>query len=277
MRFPQGRKRALTLSYDDGVEQDARLIEILNRFGLKATFNLNSGLFAPDGTVYPKGTIHRRLTLSAAKTLYADGPHEVAAHTASHPFLEALPPALALREILTDRAALENIFGVPVCGMAYPCGTHSDAVVSRLEAAGIRYARTTRAHKGFSLPADWLRLEATCHHKDPELMPLTERFLQSEPRGNPLLFYLWGHSYEFEADDNWNVIEAFAEKVGGRDDVWYATNIEAYDYIKAWEAMRFSADGELAQNLSSQTVWLCAGGETISVAAGEIKRIGDAK
>lgn len=34
MRFPQGRAKALTLSYDDGVEQDIRLIEILNRHGL---------------------------------------------------------------------------------------------------------------------------------------------------------------------------------------------------------------------------------------------------
>ena len=46
--FPGGLKRALTLSYDDGVEQDVRLIEIMNRHGLKGTFNLNSGAYAPD-------------------------------------------------------------------------------------------------------------------------------------------------------------------------------------------------------------------------------------
>lgn len=49
MRFPQGRAKALTLSYDDGVEQDIRLIEIMGKHGLKGTFNLNSGLYAEEG------------------------------------------------------------------------------------------------------------------------------------------------------------------------------------------------------------------------------------
>ena len=61
MRFPDGKSKALTLSYDDGVEQDIRLMELLEQYQVKATFNLNSGLYAPEGTVYPKGTIHRRM------------------------------------------------------------------------------------------------------------------------------------------------------------------------------------------------------------------------
>lgn len=49
MRFPGFRRKALTLSYDDGVVNDRRLIEIMNKYGLKGTFNLNSGLFSEDG------------------------------------------------------------------------------------------------------------------------------------------------------------------------------------------------------------------------------------
>ena len=60
MRFPGGKKKALTLSYDDGVEQDIRLIDIMKKNGLKGTFNLNSGCYAPEGTVYPAGTIHKQ-------------------------------------------------------------------------------------------------------------------------------------------------------------------------------------------------------------------------
>ena len=60
MRFPGGTPRALTLSYDDGVQQDLRLIELMNATGLRATFNLNSGCFSPEGTVSPQGQIHRR-------------------------------------------------------------------------------------------------------------------------------------------------------------------------------------------------------------------------
>ena len=40
----EGKKKAVTFSYDDGVTQDRRLVELLNRYGLKATFNLNSGI-----------------------------------------------------------------------------------------------------------------------------------------------------------------------------------------------------------------------------------------
>ena len=67
MRFPEGKSKALTLSYDDGVEQDRTLLDILNAAGLKCTFNLNSGCFPPEGHVWPEGQIHRRMTRSAVQ------------------------------------------------------------------------------------------------------------------------------------------------------------------------------------------------------------------
>ena len=63
-----------------------------------------------------------------------------------------------------------------------------------------------------------------------------------------MFFYLWGHSYEFEACKNWNVIEEFAEKVSGKPDIWYATNIEIYDYVTAFRSLVFSADGTRVYN-----------------------------
>ena len=103
MRFPGGRDRALTLSYDDGVEQDIKLIEILNKYGIKATFNINSGLYTPKGTVFPEGRIHRRMTHEASVELYKNSPHEVAVHSFSHPFLDKIPPASVIDEIIKDR------------------------------------------------------------------------------------------------------------------------------------------------------------------------------
>ena len=50
IQFPKGKRKALTLSYDDGVEQDIRLIENMKQHGLKGTFNLNSGLHDFDQT-----------------------------------------------------------------------------------------------------------------------------------------------------------------------------------------------------------------------------------
>lgn len=248
MRFPKGKAKALTLSYDDGVEQDIRLMEIMDKNGLKGTFNLNSGLYAPEGTVYQEGAFHRRLTARQVTEAYAHSGHEVAVHGLTHPFLEQLPENMAMWELLKDRENLENQFHTIVRGMAYPFGTYDDKTVDCLKKAGLVYGRTVISSHSFDIPKDWLRLEATCHHNDPELMSLAKKFVEETPYGNPWLFYLWGHSYEFEVNDNWNIIEEFAAFTGGHDDIWYATNIQIYNYIQAWQRLEFSVDGSLAYN-----------------------------
>lgn len=268
MRFPQGKKKALTLSYDDGVEQDARLIGIMDRYGIKGTFNINSGLFAPEGTVYPSGQIHRRMTAKSARALYGGSGHEVAVHTLTHPMLEQLSSPVMLEEVMRDRSNLEQMFGTIVRGMAYPYGTYSDSVVEGLKQAGIVYSRTVKFTEDFRIPTDWLRLEATCHHNNPNLMKLAQRFINEEPDRAPWLFYLWGHSYEFEANQNWDVIERFCELAGGRTDIWYATNIAVYDYITAYRRLQFSLDASLVCNPSALDLWLEKGGKIYEVKAG---------
>ena len=89
------------------------------------------------------------------------------------------------------------------------------------------------ASHSFALPQDWLRLCPTCHHNDPALFPLTQRFLDEDGPA-PALFYLWGHSYEFEEDGNWARMEEFLQLAGGRPEVWYATNLEVYRYVTAF-------------------------------------------
>ena len=209
IRFPNGRLLALTLSYDDGVQQDEKLISILNAHGIRATFNLNSGLFAPEGTVFPKGQIHRRLTESQVKALYDVSVHEVAVHCLTHRSLPEIPAPRMIHEIMEDRIRLEDLFGVIVRGSAYPFGTFNDTAVEALDLCGIAYCRTVISSHDFRLPSDWLRLEPTCHHDDPMLDELCDRFLASS---RPSLFYLWGHAYEFEAHDNWDRIEQFCSR-----------------------------------------------------------------
>ena len=273
MRFPEGRAKALTLSYDDGVEQDARFIDILNAHGLKCTFNLNSGCYAPEGTVYPEGRIHRRMTETQCTALYKNSGHEVAVHAYTHPFLENLPDSAVALEVLRDREKLEEQFGCIVRGMAYPYGTYSDAVVEVLRSCGRVYSRTTKSTEKFDIPTDWLRLPATCHHKNPRLTELSKTFAETEYTKHPKLFYLWGHTYEFEEADNWNVIEEFAEYIGGREDIWYATNIDVYEYIEAYKRLVFSCDGRTVNNPSARTVWLATSKQTYSIAPGETVRI----
>lgn len=269
MRFPGGKAKALTLSYDDGVEQDIRLIEIMKKHGLKGTFNINSGLYAAEGTVYPEGHIHRRMTKKMVEEVYGNSGMEVAVHGLTHPFLEQLPEVMCTKEILQDRENLEEQFGGLVRGMAYPFGTYNDAVVETLRRCGIVYSRTVVSTCKFDIPTDWLRLPATCHHNNPQMMELAHRLAEGEFNRAPALFYLWGHSYEFERDDNWDVIEEFAEYIGNRDDIWYATNIEIYDYIEAYRQLRSNVRGDQFYNPTGTDLYFTYNNKDYSVKAGE--------
>lgn len=256
IRFPNGLRKAVTLSYDDGVEQDIRLMEIFDKHGLKATFNLNSGLYAPEGHVWPKGQVHRRLTEEGVRALYCGSGHEVAVHTLTHPDLTALTQVEMIHEIYADRANLEKLTGSLVRGAAYPFGTYSDAVVDALRACGIVYCRTVESSHDFSIPRDWLRLKPTCHHADPQLMALTERFLKESASWTSRMFYLWGHAYEFEGADNWDLIERWADTISGRCDIWYCTNISLCDYVEASRRLLTSADGTMVTNPNAIRIWV---------------------
>ena len=253
MRFPGGYAKTLTLSYDDGVDQDIRLIDIMHRHGLKGTFNINSGLYAPEGHVWPEGEIHRRMTVTDSQKLYLNSGMEVAVHSLTHPFLEKLSQIDCTYEIMEDRKNLERDYGCDVRGMAYPFGTFSDEVVEVLRKCGISYARTVISTEQFLIPTDWLRLPATCKHTNPRLMELAREFVHASQNGEPMMFYLWGHSYEFERDDNWSVIEEFAEYIGKRDDIWYATNIEICDYVHSYKKLVVLEDEVF--NPTEETLW----------------------
>ena len=269
LRYPGGLRKALTLSYDDGVEQDIRLMEILDKHGLKCTFNLNSGCWAPEGKEYPAGTIHRRLPESRVLELYKNPNHEVAVHCLTHASLVELPAPQMVAEVMKDRENLEKAFGGIITGMAYPFGTYNDEVVEVLRMCGFRFARTVNSTHDFFVPQDWLRLPATCHHNDPKLMELADRFVEMNPPFDSKLFYLWGHSYEFEACDNWNVIEAFAEKVGGKEDIWYCTNSEVCNYTLMWKRVEISVDGHRFHNPTDMTFWFEQDGKVQKIGPGE--------
>ena len=256
IRYPGGLAKAVTFSYDDGVEQDIRLVDIFNKNGIKGTFNINTGSFAEEGHVYPKGQVHRRMSKSQTYELFANSPHEVAVHTLNHPFLEQLPTAMVLNEVLNDRKNIEEMFGTMARGMAYPFETTSDDVVNALKGCGIVYSRTTKTTGSLELQkTDWLRLAATCHHKSSELEKLSDKLINEKPTRAPWLLYVWGHSYEFESDDNWHIIENLCEKIGNKDDIWYATNIEIFDYITAYNSLVFSVTGNMVYNPTSTEVF----------------------
>lgn len=273
LRYPGGKGKALTLSYDDGVVYDIKLMEILNTYGLKCTFNISSDRFSKVSLLTDKENGDRRMTKEEAQKLYTDCGHEIASHGLNHAFMHLMPRSRIAYETLEDRKRLEDMFGGIVRGMAYPYGAYNDDVKKVLRDCGIVYARTTKDTEHCSLPTDWLEWHPTCHHSNKKLEELCDGFLNRTITEAPKVFYMWGHSYEFNDGNCWDVIEKFAKKMGNRDEIWYATNIEIHDYVEAWKQLRFSSDGSLVMNPTSTLIFLEVDKKIVEVLPGETKRL----
>ena len=262
--FPGGRHKVLTLSYDDGRLEDRRLVEIMNENGIRGTFHLNSGLKDwPD-----------RIPAEEWKELYRG--HEISCHTVLHPTISRCPLEQVALQVLEDRRELERIAGYPVRGLSYPNGSYSREIVQLLPGLGIEYARTVEETGGFGMPEDFLTWKATCHHKR-NLMEHAKNFAELHKTQYLYMMYVWGHSYEFTADNNWELIEEFCRFIGGRDDIWYAANIEIVDYMKAARNLKFTVDGDLVYNPGALSVWVSVeeNGEKkmVEVGAGQTVRL----
>ena len=254
--FPGGKFKALTLSYDDGKDADRKLVEILNRFGIKGTFHLNSGLLAQNG----------RIHADEVKSLYQG--HEVAAHSATHPTIARCPQEQMVHELFQDRIALEALVGYPVRGLSYPNGSHSPNIRAMLPLLGFAYARVVGSTHGFGLPEDWYQWQSTCHHNH-NLIDNAKKFVSFNKTQYLYLMYVWGHSYEFDLDQNWHLIEEFCKITGNRDDIWYATNIEIADYLAACDRLQFAASLEFVYNPSALPVWLNVDGTVVEIKGGQ--------
>ena len=263
-RFPGGVKGAVTFSYDDGQVFDRRLVELLDSYGLKGTFNLNSGRFG-----HVKGEDF--VTPEEIPSLYAH--HEVACHGVNHPFLDRISPADRVGQVLRDREALERIVGRPVIGMAYPYGSYDQNVLDTLKQCGVRYCRTARDTGGFDLPKSFLEWHPTCHHN--AALEMTGKFFSrlETPYSTAGLFYVWGHSFVFERNHNWELIEKFCREISGRENVWYATNGEIFDYLTAQRRLEVSVDGAILRNPSAVDVWVTKDREPVKIPAGQTVRV----
>jgi hypothetical protein len=134
-------------------------------------------------------------------------------------------------EIEEDAKMLSGLAGGQVTGHAYPFGQYNQEVIMTLRACGIRYARTVRSTRSFEMPTDRHAINPTCSHWDKDVLALLDRFILVEPEAGDLLFYLWGHAYEFDFGterNSWRAIERICEKIAGRKDICYCTNQEVF-------------------------------------------------
>ena len=264
--FPGGKRIAVTTSFDDGHIYDRRIVAAFNEWGLKGTFNLNSGSLQRTGKP-GEGGEWAHIDASEVADLYRG--HEVAIHGVTHPWLDRLEASQIAYEILDDRKALEDLVGYPVRGMAYPFGAFSPQVIEVLRALGIVYSRTTLNTSPCFPPAEPLAWGATAHQFATE-PSVPERFkaLLDNPRYSGV-FYIWGHGFEFHQRNDWAALEHIYKPLSGHADVWYCTNIELFDYEAARKRLVLAANRATALNQSGIPVWIQAGERLIEVPPGQ--------
>lgn len=225
-----GKMKAVTFSYDDGVKQDIRLIDIFNKYRLKATFNLNSELLGQDGYLMRDNRCisHIKNSPLDIKKIYEG--HEVAVHTLTHSNLTTINDEEIIRQVEQDRMNLSALVGYDVIGMAYPCGgVNNNQHVAHMirNNTKIRYARTITSNHSFDLQNDLLRFDPTVYHHDEMdmMFELGEKFIEMKP-DRPQILYIWGHSYEFDIRDDWGRFERFCRLICDHNDIFYGTNKE---------------------------------------------------
>lgn len=227
-----GKNKAITFSYDDGVTQDIRLIEIFNKYNLKATFNINSLLLGKEGSLVRNGVEINHTKNKPEDVKYIYEGHEVAAHTLTHPYLVNIEDEKEiLKQVEEDRENLSEIVGYEVLGMAYPGGgTNCNQRVADIikNNTPIKYARTVPVTHSFEPYDDLYQYKGTLyHHEDWDMLfCMGKKFIELEAK-SPKVFYVWGHSYEFDIyPERWKLFEEFCEMISNHDDIFYGSNIE---------------------------------------------------
>jgi len=182
---------------------------------IRGTFNINSSCYCNEDDENIRNT--GRLKLSEAKELYISSGNEVAIHTYTHANLSLLRNEEIVREILFDKNNIETEYKTIARGMAYPFGAYNENVLDVLKNIGIAYSRTVSSTNNFTLPKNWLTMNPTCHHNNPNLNDLAKKIVDEAPKWNTVwMFLLWGHSFEFARDDSWDKFEEFSEIVSGK-------------------------------------------------------------
>ena len=230
--FPYGKKKAFNVTYDDGVLQDVRFVELLNKYGLKGTFNLNSGLMQNEFEwTHEKGLVVKRLPIDVVKDLYEG--HEVASHTLNHPYMHDLSKEGILWELSQDKRNLEAILGKEIKGFAVPFDYYSELIEECVKECGFAYGRISEMSHSFQPQKDYYNWKATVFHCEDVLEELTQQFIETDEE--LAVFQIVGHSYDLDAEDMWERMENIFRMISEQEDILPMTMMEIIEHLKAME------------------------------------------
>lgn len=262
--YPGGKDKAFNISYDDGVLQDVRFVNLLNQYGLKGTFNLNSGLMKQEFEwVHENGMVVKRLPEDIVRDLYAG--HEVASHTYSHPYMDSLSRGDILSQMAADRFFLQQLTGQPVAGFAVPFLYYSPLIAECARECGFAYARISEESRGYQPPEDPFWWRGGIFHWSEDLEDYVEGFLRTD--AELALCQIVGHSYDLDVCDMWQRMEEILRTVAAEDSVAPMTNLELFVYLQQMKQAQITP--EAIMNPGNCDLWFRVDGETVCVHPGE--------
>lgn len=253
--YPNGKPKAFNVTYDDGVLQDVRFVKLLNKYNLKGTFNLNSGLMENEFEwTHESGCIVKRLSKDKVLSLY-DG-HEIACHTLMHPYMDNLSESEILHELQSDKANLEKLFDREIKGFAVPFDYYSKLIEKCVKQSGFSYARISEESRCFTPQTDYYKWKATVFHTDCELVSLAQQFLATDEE--LALFQIVGHSYDLDIEKLWDRIESVFIGISSQKDILPMTTIEISEYLQAMDKAEITET--YIKNNSNFDLWFSENG-----------------
>ena len=217
--YPNGKYKALIMSYDDGLVDDIALAQLFDRNGIIGTFHLNSG-FLDTKAIWNEGktneVLQTYLSRDTLKHIFKD--HEIAVHGTYHKALVGLSDEEILEEINVDIENLTALSNNKISSMAYAFGSTNKKVADVIRTTQLTNARTVNASHNFELPQNYYLWNPTCH--DNEALNYLEEYV-SLNSSNLSLFYVWGHSWEFRDTLRKDNISKFCNEISNRADIWY--------------------------------------------------------
>ena len=262
--YPNGKAKAFNVTYDDGVLQDIRFVELLNKYNLKGTFNLNSRLMENEFEwVHENGCVVKRLAKDKARTLY--GGHEIASHSLTHPYMDNLSEEEIMHELKTDKANLENLFGKEIKGFAVPFDYYSELIEKCVKECGFEYARISEESRSFTPQSDYYNWKASVFHLDSELNQFVNNFLNTTEE--LAFFQIVGHSYDLDIENMWDKIENIFKEICADNDVLPMTTIEIIDYLKAMSCAGINKN--YITNNSNVNLWFNINGSVVEIKAND--------
>ena len=258
--WPGFTSKAFTLSYDDGaVDNDNKMIALMNQYGVYGTFNLYFNYTDLDTRYTTKG-------------------QEIANHIYGHPAMSNKDSdgnyIMSLEDckkaIDDGKMYIEDNSTEIVRGLVWPYSVPSvrpdyQEILQYLRDNGYTYARNSGQNGKFDLPADWMEWNCTAHYGSKD--DFWTQFKNMEQGTELKLFSIWGHSFEFSTDEHWTEFESFMKDVNAQDDIWCATNKDIVAYANASKRLIFTSSS--VTNPTEIDLYVVINGEKRVLKAGE--------